>query len=63
MAAVEPGDYAADKPQRMRSPIGSLRPVLISGIDFPCLRVCLRVCVSFCYECEFACVVNICGPV
>lgn len=39
MAVVELGDYAADKRQRMRSLIGSLRHLLIRGIDFLCVRV------------------------
>lgn len=53
MAVVEPGNYTADKRRPMRSPIGSLRRVLIGHIDFlvmkrefflhQYLRTCVRL--------------------
>lgn len=48
MAVVELGDYAADKLRRMGSLIGSLRHLLIRGIDFLCVRGCAHVCLCMC---------------
>lgn len=57
MAVVELGDYAADK-LRWMSPIGSLRHLLIRGIDFlrvpVCAHVCLGVYMYVCFAIECA---------
>lgn len=54
MAVVELGDYAADKLRWMRSPIGSLRHLLIRGIDFLHVPVCAHVCLGVCFAIECA---------
>ena len=60
MAVVELGDYPADKPQRARNPIGSLRRVLIRGHRFPacmCVCVCVWMCVfaDWCVDMSVVC--------
>lgn len=61
MAVVELGDYAADKRQRMRSLTGSLRHLLIRGIDFLSSVSERALCVRFdCHQHALSIFINLC---